>query len=218
MAIGETTLYLKQMEVGPMKNFAYLVGSTETGEVAVVDPGWEAEKILNSAEQDGMAITKVLITHTHFDHVQALPELLEKAKARVYVHKLEAEFLKGLGSDLVKVEGGDEIRIGDISIQLLHTPGHTPGSQCFLVRDRLISGDTLFIGSCGRCDLPGGDPAEMYRSLMRLKELDDRVILYPGHNYARKPFSTLGNEKRSNPFMQFTSLSAFLPTMGFPVS
>ncbi|MFN3476601.1 MAG: MBL fold metallo-hydrolase [Candidatus Methylomirabilales bacterium] len=218
MATGKTTLYLKQMEVGPMANFAYLVGSAETREVAVVDPGWEAEKILKAAEQDGMAITKVLITHTHFDHVHALPELLEKVNAKVYVHKLEAEFLKGLGSDLVKVEGGDEIGIGDVSIQFLHTPGHTPGSQCFLVRGRLISGDTLFIGSCGRCDLPGGDPAEMYRSLMKLKELDDQVILYPGHNYARKPFSTLGDEKRSNPFLQLTSLSAFLQTMGFPIS
>lgn len=218
MAEGEKTLYLKQMEVGPMANFTYLVGSTETREVAVVDPGWEAEKILKVAEQDGMVITKVLITHTHFDHVHALPELLEKVKAKVYVHKLEAEFLKGLGSDLVKVEGGDELRVGDFSMYFLHTPGHTPGSQCFLVQDRLLSGDTLFIGSCGRCDLPGGDPAELYRSLMRLKELDDRIRLYPGHNYARKPFSTLGDEKRSNPFLQLTSLSAFLSTMGFPIS
>jgi len=212
--MAETSLYLRQIELGPMQNFVYLVGSAETREIAVVDPGWEAEKIAAAAEADGMRITKVLITHTHFDHVKALPELLEKVRAKVYVHKAEAEFLKGLGSDLVKVEGGDEVRIGNISVRFLHTPGHTPGSQCFSLEDKLISGDTLFIGTCGRCDLPGGDPEQMYRSLSKLKELEDRTILYPGHNYADRPFSTLGEEKRSNYFLQVSSLKQFLRTMG----
>lgn len=208
------TLYLKQIELGPMQNFVYLVGSADTKEVAVVDPGWEAEKIVEAAEADGMRITKVLITHTHFDHVRALPDLLEKVQAKVYAHKAEAEFLKGLGSDLVKVEGGDEVRIGDVSVRFLHTPGHTPGSQCFLLEEKLVSGDTLFVGTCGRCDLPGGDPEQMYRSLSKLKQLDDRTILYPGHNYADRPFSTLGEEKRSNYFLQVSSLEQFLRIMG----
>jgi len=212
--MAETSLYLQQIELGPMQNFVYLVGSAETKEVAVVDPGWEAEKIAEAAEADEMRITKVLITHTHFDHVKALPDLLEKVKAKVYVHKAEAEFLKGLGSDLVKVEGGDEIRVGDVSVRFLHTPGHTPGSQCFFLEDKLISGDTLFVGTCGRCDLPGGDPEQMYRSLSKLKELDDRTILYPGHNYADRPFSTLSEEKRSNYFLQVSSLKQFLRIMG----
>lgn len=212
----ETPLYLKQMEVGPMRNYTYLIGSKETGEVAVVDPGWEAETIVKAALADDMTITKVLITHTHFDHVQALPDLLEKVKAKVYIHKAEADRLKGLGSDLVKVEGGETIPLGPFSLTFLHTPGHTPGSQCFLLEDKLISGDTLFIGACGRCDLPGGNPEEMFQSLARLKELDDHIILYPGHNYADRPFSTIGDEKRKNPFLRFSSLGHFLQIMGVP--
>ncbi len=212
----ETPFYLKQMEVGPMQNYTYLIGSKETREVAVVDPGWEAETIVKAALADDMTITKVLITHTHFDHVQALPDLLERVKAKVYIHKAEADRLKGLGSDLVKVEGGETIPLGPFSLTFLHTPGHTPGSQCFLLEDKLISGDTLFIGACGRCDLPGGNPEEMFRSLARLRELDDHIILYPGHNYADRPFSTIGDEKRKNPFLRFSSLGHFLQMMGVP--
>jgi len=212
----ETPFYLKQMEVGPMQNYTYLIGSKETREVAVVDPGWEAETIVKAALADDMTITKVLITHTHFDHVQALPDLLERVKAKVYIHKAEADRLKGLGSDLVKVEGGETIPLGPFSLTFLHTPGHTPGSQCFLLEDKLISGDTLFIGACGRCDLPGGNPEEMFRSLTRLKELGDHIILYPGHNYADRPFSTIGDEKRKNPFLRLSSLGHFLQMMGVP--
>lgn len=208
--------YIKQIEVGPMQNYTYLISSLGTREVAVVDPGWEVDTIVKAAQDDDMTITKVLITHTHFDHVQALPDLLEKVKAKVYIHKAEADRLKGLGSDLVKVEGGETIELGPFSLTFLHTPGHTPGSQCFLLEDKLISGDTLFIGACGRCDLPGGDPEEMFRSLARLKELDDRIILYPGHNYADRPFSTMGDEKRKNPFLRFSSLGQFLQMMGVP--
>jgi glyoxylase-like metal-dependent hydrolase (beta-lactamase superfamily II) len=147
-------------------------------------------------------------------NIPGVEELLEKVKAKVYVHKAEREFLKGFGSDLVKVDNTDTLQVGRLGLTFLHTPGHTPGSQCFLVDGRLISGDTLFIGSCGRTDLPGSDPTEMYYSLtQRLSKLPDETILFPGHNYGG-PSSTLGDEKRGNPFMRFASLGEFLRIMG----
>ena len=216
-------IYLKQMELGPMQNFVYLVGDPVAKQCVVVDPAWELETIVETAQRDDMTIIGALITHTHQDHVgghlfgmeiPGVAELLEKVKAKVYVHKAEREFLKGFGSDLVKVDANDTLQVGGLTVTFIHTPGHTPGSQCFLVEDRLISGDTLFIGSCGRTDLPGSDPTEMYYSLtQRLAKLPDATVLFPGHNYGG-PSSTLGNEKRSNPFMRFTSLGDFLGVMG----
>jgi glyoxylase-like metal-dependent hydrolase (beta-lactamase superfamily II) len=217
------TIYLKQMELGPMQNFIYLVGDPATRQCVVVDPAWEIETIVQTAAADDMTIVAALITHTHQDHVgghlfgtniPGVEELLEKVKAKVYVHKAEREFLKGFGSDLVKVDNTDTLQVGRLGLTFLHTPGHTPGSQCFLVDGRLISGDTLFIGSCGRTDLPGSDPTEMYYSLtQRLGKLPDETILFPGHNYGG-PSSTLGDEKRGNPFMRFPSLGEFLRMMG----
>jgi glyoxylase-like metal-dependent hydrolase (beta-lactamase superfamily II) len=170
-----------------------------------------------------MTITAALVTHTHPDHVggdlfgEEIPgvaRLLEQVPAKVHVHKAEREFLKGFGSDLQNVEGGDTLDVGRVRITFVHTPGHTPGSQCFYVDGRLISGDTLFIGSCGRTDLPGGDPEEMYRSLtQRLMALDDQTVLFPGHNYGG-PLSTLGDERRTNPFLRFASLGEFLRAAG----
>ena len=219
--MGET-IYLKQMELGPMQNFIYLLGDPATRQCVVVDPAWEIETIVQTAAADDMTIVGALITHTHQDHVgghlfgmdiPGVEELLEKVKAKVYVHKAEREFLKGFGSDLVKVDGNDTFQVGRLGITFLHTPGHTPGSQCFLVDGRLISGDTLFIGSCGRTDLPGSDPTEMYYSLtQRLYKLPDETILFPGHNYGG-PASTIGDEKRGNPFMRFASLGEFLRIM-----
>jgi glyoxylase-like metal-dependent hydrolase (beta-lactamase superfamily II) len=130
------------------------------------------------------------------------------------VHKAEREFLKGFGSDLVKVDNHSTLTIGRLTLTFMHTPGHTPGSQCFLIDGRLVSGDTLFIGSCGRTDLPGSDPSEMYYSLtQRLAALPESTILLPGHNYGGSS-STIGDEKRGNPFMRFESLGEFLRMMG----
>ena len=222
MAEKADALYLRQMELGPMQNFVYLVGDCEAGECVAVDPAWDLDTVVRTAEADGMRITGALVTHTHPDHVggrlfgmdiPGVEDLLERTAAKVYVHKAEREFLCGFGSDLVKVEGGTELPIGRLTLTFLHTPGHTPGSQCFLVDGRLISGDTLFIGACGRTDLPGGDPEEMHRSLtQRLTRLPDETVLLPGHNYGG-PASTIGDEKRENPFMRF-GLGDFLRTMG----
>jgi glyoxylase-like metal-dependent hydrolase (beta-lactamase superfamily II) len=220
-------IYLRQLELGPMQNFVYLVGDPAAGQCVVVDPAWEIDAIVDTAAADGMTIDGALVTHTHQDHVggslaswgmpgriPGVEELLGKVKARVYVHKAEREFLPGLGSDLVKVDHYDTLDVGRLRLTFLHTPGHTPGSQCFLVDGRLISGDTLFIGSCGRTDLPGSDPSEMYYSLtQRLGALPDETLLFPGHNYGG-PSSTIGSEKRQNPFMRFAALGDFLRAMG----
>ncbi|HEU4343993.1 MAG TPA: MBL fold metallo-hydrolase [Candidatus Binatia bacterium] len=219
-------LYFKQMELGPMQNFVYLIGSTETRKAAVVDAAWDIEEIVRRAAEDDMEITHAFVTHTHPDHVggrfagmaiEGVTELLNKCNAKVVVHKSEADFLTALApSDLIKAESGDKIDVGGIKIQLLHTPGHTPGSQCFLIDNRLVSGDTLFIGSCGRVDLPGSDPEQMYYSLtQKLMALPDDTILFPGHNYSDQPASTLGREKQSNPYFQFHSLKQFLSAMGY---
>lgn len=226
---NEQRLYLRQAQIGPMANFIYLIGDTETHTAAVVDPAWDVRAILDYAQREGYAIDKILITHYHQDHlggnmfgqsVQGAADLLELIKAKVYVNKDEAEGVKrvsGLSdSDLVKVEAGDVFKVGELDVKFLHTPGHTPGSQCFLVDGNLISGDTLFVNSCGRVDLPGSDPAAMYHSLNQvLRNLDDSTVVYPGHAYAPESSTTIGEQKRTNMYMRFNNLDDFLMAMGY---
>jgi glyoxylase-like metal-dependent hydrolase (beta-lactamase superfamily II) len=179
-------------------------------------------------------VTGALVTHYHQDHVggslfgmtiQGLGRLLERRPVPVHVNRHEAEGLRrvtGLSaSDLVVHEGGDDLALGSVHVRLLHTPGHTPGSQCFLVETtgdagRLVSGDTLFLDSCGRVDLPGGDPEAMYRSLHDvLKRLPDETVLSPGHLYSPEPSATLGAQKRRNPYLRAASLEDFLSFLGY---
>ena len=226
-------LYFVQLPVGQMANLAYLIGSLETREAMVVDPAWAVDALLDRAEADGMKVTGALVTHYHQDHVggsifgmdiEGVPRLLERQPMPLYVNEHEAEGLIHVTgaseSDLVRKSGGECIELGGIRVRTLHTPGHTPGSQCFLVEEngapaRLISGDTLFLGSCGRVDLPGSDPEAMYHSLnTTLKALPDETLLYPGHLYSAEPSDTLGEQKRSNPFLRVTSLDQFLLFMG----
>ena len=227
MTVTAPSFYLRQVELGEMANYVYLIGSTRTKEVAVVDPAWEIDRIVDLAQADGMKITHILVTHTHPDHVggklfslqiQGIAELLERVDANVVVHKAEADHLIPLaGLNIVRVAHGDTLNLGDVTVALIHTPGHTPGSQCFLVQDRLISGDTLFIGSCGRVDLPGSSPEQMYDSLTNtLMKLDDKTVVLPGHNYAAgRASSTIGEERKKNPCVRFPSLTAFLRAMGY---
>lgn len=200
--------YLRQMEVGPMENFVYLIGDLKTRKALVVDPAWQVDTILRHAEQDGMEIVGALVSHHHRDHTNGIEELLEARNIPIYVNKHDAEFVPEAAGHLVKTDHGQEIALGDVVVQCLHTPGHTPGSQCFQVRNHLVSGDTLFIRGCGRCDLPGGDPEQMYYTLtQKLLRMRDDTILLPGHNYAEKPQSTLGEEKASNPYLKTASAS-----------
>lgn len=223
-------LYLKQLELGPMQNFVYVVADPVTRDAAVIDPAWEIDRIIEVIEQDDLRLKAALITHFHPDHlggdlmghhIQGAAELLKRdLKIKVHMHKSEVDFagrIAGLSrSDIVATDGTEELQLGNVSVRFIHTPGHTPGSQCFLIDGRLVSGDTLFIGACGRVDLPGSDAAQMYDSLVhKLKRLPEETVLYPGHNYAGRPTSTIGEEKQRNMYMRFNRLEDFLGLMGF---
>lgn len=195
-------VFFRQMELGPMANYVYLVGDPATKECAVVDPGWEAAEIAREAEEAGYRITQAWVTHHHFDHIGALKDLLRRADVPVYVHKDDAFALQDLGKSVKPVSGGDRARLGGLEVEFLHTPGHTQGSQCFLLRGRLLTGDTLFVRGCGRVDLEGSDPEKMYHSLRRLSSLPDDVVLFPGHNYSEEKSAALGVERGQNPYVQ----------------
>lgn len=222
-------LYFRQVPIGPMANFIYFIGSRTTRTCVVVDPAWDTDAIVRRAEADGMTITGALVTHYHPDHVGGgmmgfrvpggVAELLARAPARIHVHKLEAEGLKKVTgvseSDLVRRDGGDRLTVGEVEITFIHTPGHTPGSQCFLVRDRLVAGDTLFVDGCGRVDLPGSDPEKMYESLTGpLAALADEVVLFPGHDYGKAAQSPLGDQRRTNRYLRIRSREEWLRLMG----
>jgi glyoxylase-like metal-dependent hydrolase (beta-lactamase superfamily II) len=226
---AESRLYLRQLEVGPMQNFVYLIGDREKREAVVIDAAWDIDAIVAEAERDDMKIVAGLVTHFHPDHlggammgmeIQGAAELLAKLPVKIHLHKTEAPFanrIAGLAdSDMVLTEAGDTLKVGDVEVKFLHTPGHTPGSQCFLVDGNLVSGDTLFIGSCGRVDLPGSSPEQLFESLNgTLKVLPADTVLYPGHNYAERTTSTLGDERKRNPYMRFERLQDFLSVMGY---
>jgi glyoxylase-like metal-dependent hydrolase (beta-lactamase superfamily II) len=161
------------------------------------------DSVLKQAEADGMKVVAGLLTHTHFDHCNGVEELLRKTGGKVYVHEEEAKYLKEFKRDIIETREGSKIMVGDVELAVLHTPGHTVGGQCFLVGDILLSGDTLFPGACGRCDLPGSDERKMMASLKRLSGLDEKIKVYSGHAYGDAPSSTIGQEKRTNPFMKF---------------
>jgi glyoxylase-like metal-dependent hydrolase (beta-lactamase superfamily II) len=230
---GGSDLYFQQIAVGEMANFAYLVGSRSTREALLVDPAWSVDALLDRAAADGMRVVGALVTHYHQDHVggslfgfeiEGVGRLLEREPVPIHVNEREAEGMRKVTgaseSDLVRHAAGDAIPLGPLSVRLLHTPGHTPGSQCFLVEEpgrpgRLVSGDTLFLGSCGRVDLPGSDPEAMYHSLRQLAGLPDETLVYPGHLYSSEPSGSLAEQKRANPFLRVTSLERFLAFMGY---
>lgn len=205
-------LILKQMEVGPMENFIYFIGDKDTKEVAVIDPAWDVDFIINEAKQNDLKIKAALITHGHFDHCNGVEELLKHLDIPIYTNKTEADFFKfNWGENIKKTNSSDKIKIGNIEIEFVHTPGHTPGSQCFLVKNNLVSGDTLFINGCGRCDLPGGNAEQMFDTIYnKLMKMNNDTIIFPGHNYAAVKQDTLENQKKTNPYMQYDNLMAFI--------
>jgi glyoxylase-like metal-dependent hydrolase (beta-lactamase superfamily II) len=194
-----------------MVNFVYLIGDRETGEAVAVDPAYRVGEILDVLAGDGMKLVGVLATHHHPDHVggslmghaiQGIGDLLEVQPVPVHVHRQEAEWVRRTtgvtGSDLVAHDSGDIVQVGEIPVELLHTPGHTPGSQCFLVDRMLVSGDTLFLNGCGRTDLPGSDSEAMYESLQRLASLPEDTAVFPGHRYSDASAATMAAVKELN--------------------
>jgi glyoxylase-like metal-dependent hydrolase (beta-lactamase superfamily II) len=217
----------RDMIARQMRNFAYLIGDRETGDCLVVDPAYAAGDLVDALEADGMHLSGVLVTHHHPDHVggsmmgfelKGLSELLERTSVPVHVNTHEALWISRVTgipeSDLTPHWHGDKVSVGDIDIELLHTPGHTPGSQCFLLDDRLVAGDTLFVDGCGRTDFPGGDVDEMYRSLQQLAKLPGDPTVFPGHWYSADPSASLSEVRRTNYVFRPTSLEQWRMLMG----
>ena len=219
-------LYLEQLLVGPMDNFIYLVGSKSTREVALIDPAWDIDALLTHIKEKDLKLTSVLVTHYHPDHIgggmgghsiEGIAELLEKDPVKIFVHKLEAEGVKKVTGvsdiDLNIVESGDHLTVGENDIEFLHTPGHTPGSQCFKVNNNLVSGDTLFVQGCGRVDLPGSNSEDMFHSLQKLSALPNETILYPGHNYSAEPYESMERVKEINTYLRIEDLDMWKQIM-----
>ena len=195
-----------------MVNFVYLVGDRETGEAVAIDPAYDIPGLLEVLDADGMRLTGALATHYHPDHVGGtmaghtiggVRELLALRPVPIHVQAEEAPWVQRVTecseSDLVEHVSGDTVMVGEIPIELIHTPGHTPGSQCFFVDGCLVSGDTLFLEGCGRTDLPGGDPAALYDSLtQKLAKVPDDAVLFPGHLYSAEPSATMSDTRRWN--------------------
>ncbi|MDE0886584.1 MAG: MBL fold metallo-hydrolase [Myxococcota bacterium] len=230
---NDSDLYFRQIPVGEMANLVYLVGSRSERKALVVDPAWSVDALVDQAEADDIEIVGALVTHYHQDHIggsifgmeiEGLEHFMTRSPGPIHVQKLEADGVSKVSgipkSEFQEHSGGDTIELGGITVRLLHTPGHTPGSQCFLVEEagrpaQLVSGDTLFLGSCGRVDLPGSNPEHMYESLNgTLRKLPDETLVFPGHLYSEEAQSTIGEQKETNPFLRVANLETFLQFMG----
>ena len=199
------------LELGPMENFVYLIEDTATRQTAVVDPAWDVDAIIQKAQQLDLTITDILLTHSHHDHINGIEGVLNHGDARVHLLKPEYEFWSHELDKPVLHHGGEHIQVGKSEIQMLHTPGHTPGSCCYQTGNDLITGDTLFVYGCGRCDMHGGDPLKMFNTLKDMKHnLDPNMTIHPGHNYSVVEKTTLSEQIDGNPFMHFEEEEKFI--------
>ena len=211
MKTPDTSTRIHRLDLGPMENFIYLIEDTRSKRAAVVDPAWEPADILALARDRGLTISDILLTHSHHDHINAIDNVLAEFDSELHLTHAEAQFWGQAGTAPSLHHGGDRLRIGDTEIEILHTPGHTPGSACYRVEDRLITGDTMFVFGCGRCDLAGGDPNQMYDTLNRIRrELPASTEILPGHNYAVKETSSLQEQIEGNPFLHFEQPEDFV--------
>jgi hydroxyacylglutathione hydrolase len=209
-------MFLKQMQVGNMAVFAYLLGDTSTGEALVIDPAANIDGIIAQADQNKVKIQYIVNTHGHVDHIAGNLDMKNKTGAKIIIHESDAEMLTSTPAMILKMFGakqsptadrtvrdGDIISVGGISLKVLHTPGHSPGSMSLYTEGYVFTGDTLFVGGVGRTDLPGGSSQVMARSIQqKLCTLPDDTKVMPGHNYGGAPTSTIGREKTSNPFLR----------------
>ena len=212
---------LKQFEIGPMQNFGYLIGDTDSKQCVVIDPAWAPDQIISTAEREGFKIAGFAVTHAHYDHSNAIEELLSRMDVPVYAQAEEIEYAKSgdqivgnLGSTARIVGPEETITLGGTSIKFLHTPGHTPGSQCIQVGNFLVTGDTLFIEGCGRSDLPGGNAGQLFDSLQKISKLPSDLEICPGHDYGSVRQRKLEQEALKNPYLRLSSKEQFIEAVG----
>ena len=212
-------LYLRQLPLGPMDNFVYLLGAEGAKETAIIDPAWDVDAALEVARRDGRTVTHAFVSHHHRDHCNGLLPLLDRADARIYAGAADLQWLPDdARAEVTALSAGEVVEVGPLRVRAVHTPGHTPGSTCFHLdggpatgAGALFAGDTVFDNACGRCDLPGGDAELMFESLKRISQLDDEVRLYPGHDYGDLKVSSIGREREKNPYFGLLgSLEAFV--------
>jgi hydroxyacylglutathione hydrolase len=199
-----------QIPAGQMANFTYIIADEDTDLAAVIDPSWELDKIFSALKKNGWTAKYVINTHGHFDHVLGNEQVAGVTGAKIVQHENSK-----LGND-IRVKDGDTIELGNLRLRVLHTPGHSEDSMCLVLDEKLVfTGDTLFVGNCGRVDLPGSDPKKMYHSLFDIvAKLDENLVVYPGHNYGTTETSTIGRELKTNYVLQPRTKDEFLEFMG----
>ena len=198
-----------QIQVGNMQNFTYIVEDDDTNEAIIIDPSWELIELELLIKRNNLKIKYIVNTHHHFDHTMGNEAMTESTKAPIIQY--ESSELK----HDITVKDGDYIEFGNSKLKVIHTPGHSKDSICLIGDGKIFSGDTLFVGNCGRVDLPGGSAKELYHSLFdTLYALDDDLVLYSGHNYGKSEVSTIGQEKISNHVMQKRTEQQFVEMMG----
>ena len=198
-----------QFEVGNMENFTYVLEDEETGEAVILDPSWNLGEIQKEIVRRDLKIKYIINTHHHFDHTLGNEAMAKETKATILQH--ESSTLK----HDISLADGQKIKFGNSELTVFHTPGHSKDSICLVGDGKVFSGDTLFVGNCGRVDLPGGSAVELYHSLFDiLGKMDENLVLYPGHNYGSTHISTLGKEKQNNFVLQKRSKQEFVELMG----
>lgn len=197
-----------QFEVGDMQNFTYLLEDEDTGEAIVIDPSWDLPDVIQTVERNNLKVKYIVNTHYHFDHTIGNDFMIKSTGAKIIQHKAST-----IKHDIT-VSDGDKIKFGNSEVAVFHTPGHSKDSMCLVGDGKIFSGDTLFVGNCGRVDLPGGNARELYHSLFDIvSKMDERFLLYPGHNYGSSPTSTIGKEKKTNFVLQPRTEDEFVEFM-----